>query len=202
MRSNVTRRIMAFLFDFFIIIFVVTLLFRVIGEDLIKAQFDDYDQFIVTFQENLDEYNLSEEALVIELEDGIITQAQFDETKAQRNDDFLNNNEFYINAQAIFLFNSALFYIIGYMILDYTQSLVTKGKTLGRRSMKIQLTGRITWWTLLLREVMFKSLFWIVTLGVGIVIDFALIAFTSKKKTMRDYLSETYVVYSDASYPF
>lgn len=202
MRANAPRRIMAFLFDFFIILFVLTLLFRVFGEDLAKSQFDDYDKLFETYQEHLSDYNDRADELALQYVNGVYTEDEYNEIYDQGYDDFYHNNEFYINAQVLFYFNSALFFVVGYMIFDYTQNLITKGRTLGRRSMKIELAGKVTWWTLFLREVMFKTLFWVVTLSAGIAIDFGLIAFTSKKKTMRDYLTETYVVYSGASYPF
>ncbi|MFK5883743.1 MAG: RDD family protein [Candidatus Izemoplasma sp.] len=202
MRANAPRRIMAFLFDFFVIIFILTLLFRLFGDNLVKNQFGDYDHIYNSYQENLDDYNLRYDTLFISYEDDFLTLEEFDAADKLMYDDFRNNNEYYINSITLYYFNSALFFLFGYVILDYTHNLVTKGKTLGRRSMKIELAGRITWYTLFLREVMFKTLFWLVTLSAGIAIDFALIAFTSKKKTLRDYLSETYVVYSGARYPF
>ena len=167
-----------------------------------KSQYDDYDKLFETYQEHLSDYNDRADVLALQYEDGVYTEVEYNEIYDQWYEDFYHNNEYYINAQVLYYFNAALFFIIGFMIFDYTQNVITKGRTLGRRSMKIELAGKVTWWTLFLREVMFKTLFWIVTLSAGIAIDFGLIAFTSKKKTMRDYLTETYVVYSGASYPF
>lgn len=202
MRANAPRRIMAFLFDFFIIIFVLTLVFRSFGDSLLKLQFDNYDQTSDTYQDNLDIYNDEYDALYIEYQNEIITETEFDAAETQMYNAFRSENETAINTITMYYFSIAAFFLIGYIILDYTQNLITKGKTLGRRSMKIELAGKINWWTLFVREVMFKTVFWIITLSAGIAIDFGLIAFTSKKKTIRDYLSETYVVYSGASYPF
>jgi hypothetical protein len=98
-----------------------------------------------------------------------------------------------------------------------------KGNTFGRHLMGAELRGKVTWFTLLLREVMWKHFFWLMfvifisfissmmyvpffLLGVfvilGVTIDMVLISFTQKKKTLRDTFSNTEVVYKGVNYPF
>ena len=69
--------------------------------------------------------------------------------------------------------------------------------------MKIELQGKINWWTLFIREVIWKSFFWVLTLFVfGIILDGALILFTQKKRTLRDIVSGITVNVEGVTYPF
>jgi hypothetical protein len=77
-----------------------------------------------------------------------------------------------------------------------------KGLTLGRRLFKLKLQGRVTWWTLFLREVLWKYFYWFFTLGFGFFLDFILVTFTQSKKTVRDYLTHTRIILEDTLYPF
>ena len=88
------------------------------------------------------------------------------------------------------------------MIIKYMYNLVTKGQTYGLKIMKLVLVGRISWFSLLLRELFWREIFWFFTFGVGIIIDLVMVTFTSKKKTLRDIFSNTQVIDQGTSYPF
>jgi len=93
-----------------------------------------------------------------------------------------------------------IFLVFG--ILYTTYQLVLKGKTLGRKLMKIELQGKTNWYNIIIREFFWKHLFWTFTFGLGIILDMGLIVFTSKKKTLRDTFSHTKLAPEGVDYPF
>jgi hypothetical protein len=109
------------------------------------------------------------------------------------------------------------------MALYYAYVLIFKGNTFGRKLVGAQLSGSVKWYTLFIREVMWKHFFWLLfimlgfflstfmyipmwlvgTLAIlGIFIDIIMIGFSGKKKAIRDYLSNTEVTYKGVNYPF
>ena len=115
---------------------------------------------------------------------------------------FTKDNQQYINIIFAYYSAVAIYFFVGFSVINYVYHLIFKGQTVGRKLMKIELYGTINWYTLLLREFLWKSVYWVFTLSTGIAIDLGLIAFTSKKKTIRDYLSYTELRHSGPSYPF
>ena len=77
-----------------------------------------------------------------------------------------------------------------------------KGNTIGRKMMGMELKGNVTWYNIILREFFWKHLFWYGTLSAGIPFDIGFIAFTKKKKALRDIFSKTYLAPIGVNYPF
>jgi uncharacterized RDD family membrane protein YckC len=79
----------------------------------------------------------------------------------------------------------------------------TKGKTLGRRMAKIELQGKINWWTLFVREVIWKFGYWMLLLFIGgIILDILMISFSAKKMALRDLITGITVQHEGVQYPF
>ncbi len=72
------------------------------------------------------------------------------------------------------------------------------GKTAGRHivGVKIQNIDQtpLKFWTIFVREVVFKVIWWIATLGIGSVVDFVMVAVRKDKQTIRDIVTRTEVV--------
>ena len=75
------------------------------------------------------------------------------------------------------------------------------GKTIGRHVCGIQVCStngsKLSFGQLILREVIFKLLWWTATLGFGSVIDFIMVAFRDDKQTIRDIITNTEVIEND-----
>jgi uncharacterized RDD family membrane protein YckC len=72
------------------------------------------------------------------------------------------------------------------------------GKTIGRHivgvHIKMQDGSELGFWTIFVREVIFKFLWWTLTLGLGSIVDFIMVAARKDKQTIRDIITRTEVV--------
>lgn len=201
MNASVFKRLFSFIIDAIIIISITVFLYRVIARPLIEQSIDNFDTLYSTFieaqdqrfndvlliQENFDSGLISEEAY----------QNQLNEIDQIYNDTYTEET----NAYATFLVSSGVYFLAVLSLINYFYQVATNGKTIGRRMNKLRLSGPVNWWTLLLREFFWKSVYWTFTLGFGFFLDFILISLTQQRKTIRDYLSRIHVVVEDTLYP-
>ncbi|MBN2605038.1 MAG: RDD family protein [Bacilli bacterium] len=202
MRVGFFRRAGAFFIDSIPIIMLLSLLLSFFVGDLLKAQFENFDQISDEYTINVEEYYATLEGYNSDLENEIITQAEYEVLFADLDEQFNTDN---IDAQGVILsyyMNVFFYYLISYAIISYFYNLIMKGQTFGRKLFQIELAGKITWYTLLIRELLWKTMFWITTLFFGLVIDAFMISFTKKKKTLRDIFSGTQLIFKGTSYPF
>lgn len=202
MRIGFFRRLAAFFLDAMPLVMILTLLLSLFVGDLLKSPYPDYDRKVSIYQENMDVYYETLNTYKTQLDAEELTLEEYEEMSLNLQNDFTNNNEYFISIMFAYYLNVALYYFISFTFINYFYHLFLKGQTIGRKMMKIELFGNITWFSILLREVLWKSVYWVFTFSAGIAIDMTLIAFTSKKKTIRDYLSQTELRYSGTSYPF
>ncbi|MFW5913948.1 MAG: RDD family protein, partial [Bacillota bacterium] len=168
-----------------------------------------------------DEYTDQHEAYEDKLEnDDSYTQEDFNEDVEALDEEYNERNRI-----AMTYIYWTIFYHWGLStLLYYVYSGIMKGQTYGRRLLKIYMSGRINWWTLLMREILWKSFFWVfvgvlvssifslsfliqsflwvILLPLGIWIDIFMILSTRDKKTLRDKLSGTRILHKDIIYPF
>lgn len=201
MNASIFRRILSFFVDTILVLAVVVLLYRVAARPLIEDSIDNFDALYASFIEAQD--IRFEEIILLqeELDAERITEEEYNARLNQIDEIYNENYAEETEVYATFLYTSAIYFIISATLINYLYQGFTRGKTIGRRVAKLRLAGSINWWTLLLREVFWKSIFWVFTLGFGIFIDFILISLTSQRKTIRDYLTKTKVVLEDTLYP-
>ena len=202
MRVGFFRRLAAFLVDAMPIILTLSLLLTFFVGDLLKSHYPNYDEDFIIYQENMDDYyeTLNIYGDQLDLEEVALTE--YETLTTTLREDFNTDNQDYTEMILAYYLNVALYFFVSFSILNYFYHLIFKGQTFGRKLMKIELFGKINWFTLLLREFLWKTVFWMFTFSAGIAIDMGLIMFSRKKKTIRDYLSETELRYSGISYPF
>ena len=83
--------------------------------------------------------------------------------------------------------------------------------------MQLELQGNVTWYTLLVREILWKHVFWMfplillsifnpmivfLVLPLCLFTDIVMIVFTKNKKTFRDTITKTYITPQGVNYPF
>jgi len=202
MRIGFFRRLSAFLLDAMPIMLILSLLLSLFVGDLLKSPYPDYDHKVEVYNENMDEYYNTLNIYKAQLEDEEITLEEYTEMALDLQETFTINNEYLYAIMFAYALNVTLYFYLSFSLINYFYNLIVKGQTIGRKLMKIELYGNINWYTLLLREVLWKTVYWVFTLSAGIAIDMALITFTSKKKTIRDFLSETELRHAGTSYPF
>lgn len=202
MRVGVFRRFASFFLDAMPILLVLGLLLNLFVGDILKSQYPNYDEIAATYQENINDYYLTLDQYLLDLNEETITQEQYDTMIVDLRDTFTLNNEYHESVILANYYSIFIYFLVSYVLISYFYNLITKGQTYGRKIMKLELVGKVNWFSLILREVLWKTLFWVFTLSIGIWVDIALITFTRKKRTFRDMLSETQVVFQGTSYPF
>jgi len=201
MSASVLKRSGSFLIDLIIILAIITLIYRLFAQNIIQAQVENFDP---QYQEFLDaQIERTDEILALQqaLSNGEITEANY-QSELVRIDAFYNDN--YVSQTEVFveyILLNIVYFMTTYLIINYLYQLLFKGQTIGRRMLKIRITGRVTWWNLLFREVFWKGLYWVFTFGFGIFLDFILIAFTTQRKTIRDYITQSRIINEDTLYP-
>ncbi len=193
------KRFTAFIIDITMILLVVFTIFSLFVSPIMEAT-TDYEAGSINIMINQAEnFNDEVDALEQKLEtDDSYTQADYDEDYQALESEY--NTRF--DATMQFIYWSLVFHWALATLVNYLYNGFTKGQTLGRRVMKIYMSGRISWWTLFIREVLWKSFFWVFTVSFGIWIDFLLISFTRNRKTIRDHVSGTRILLKDIVYPF
>jgi len=203
MNAGFFKRLASFIIDFAIIFALVFTSFRIIGGPVIRDAIDGYEEAIVVYNNAMDEYLRELDRLQERLETNpSYTQELYEAERQAVENEF--NEAYYEESQIVYTYWIYTFFYFAFFLTlaNYLYALGFKGYTLGRRLMKLRLSGRVTWWTLFVREVLWKSFFWIFTFSFGLAIDFGLIAFTRNRKTVRDYVSGTRVILDDVVYPF
>ncbi|MFP4077516.1 MAG: RDD family protein [Candidatus Izemoplasmataceae bacterium] len=215
------RRIGSFIIDMLAIAMIVNFTFTMISGPVIQEYIGYEEGMLSGLVSESDEYTDQREAYEDKLEnDDSYTEEDFEEDMEALDQEYNDRNRI-----AMTYIYWTIFYHFGLTtLLYYVYSGIMKGQTFGRRLLKIYMSGHINWWTLFMREVLWKSFFWvfigilassvfsisfliqsffwIILLPLGIWIDVFMILSTRDKKTLRDKLSGTRILFKDIIYPF
>lgn len=171
--------------------------------DIIQDNIDDYHRLNAIYVENLAEYQEIMQGHYDKIDEGLLTEAEYTLLQQDIQNTFVHNNSSLIQVVVYQYAIASIFYVfIAFSTLYTAYNIALKGNTLGRRMMQIELQGNVKWYSILLREFFWKHLFWFGTLSAGLAIDWGLIAFTKKKRTLRDIFSNTYLTPKGVNYPF
>jgi len=202
MRVSLIKKIMAYLIDAMPIFLLLMILNTLFVAEILKNPYENYDANYEVYQQNVDEYYNTIDLYFQDLEDEIITQEEYDIQITTLRDDFLELNS--ETETVIFEYYTRLIYyfLISFLVVKYLYNVITKGQTYGLKLMKLEMVGRINWFSLLLRELFWRELFWVFTFGLGFFIDVIMLTITKKRRTLRDIFSNTSIIYQGTSYPF
>ena len=201
MRVNATRRIISYLLDILPIFAILSLLFTFFVGDLLKP--DGHDELMEEYAVITEEYNTRIDPYRTQFENEEITEEEFQAIIDPIIEEF--NEETVVHTESMLLNfqNGFLYYLMSFTSVYYVYSLLTMGKTIGRRMMKIELAGKVNWWTLLVREVIWKTGYYMLTLLIGgLILDIAMISFSAKKRAPRDIVTGITIKYEGVDYPF
>ncbi|MEC9484654.1 MAG: RDD family protein [Candidatus Izemoplasma sp.] len=201
MKVGLFRRATSFIFDALPIVLIVSIAYTTFIGDMLKTE--DYDALMEEYNAYNDQYYEAIKPYQEQLDNGEITQNEYLDLVEDDYNTLIDNTVEHREALIFYIIRSFAFHFFAFTALYYAYSVLLKGRTYGRRLLKIELGGRINWWTLLIREVIYKMFFWLLTLFVlGIGIDIATIVFGQRKRTLRDRISHTYVKFEGVDYPF
>ena len=198
MRVGLFRRLGSFTFDVLPIILIVSLLYSLFIGNMLKP--DDYDAIYAEYMEIRETYfgELEQKYL-----DGEYTVSEYQERYNSIVPSFQRASEEQYAVILIYMARVALYHTISVISIYFAYVVLTKGRTYGRRLMRIELGGKVTFWRLLVREVIWKFGYWAITLVIGgVLLDIAMITISQKKQTLRDIVSGTYIKYEGVDYPF
>ena len=214
MTADLLKRLSSFIVDFTIIMLIIWGSYTIVGGRILNT--------FVPVSEIFEELAASSEELTEELDTidrrwdmgpGVYyeNEEEYLELRQTVEEEY---NEAYTELFQRWLFAYIYYFVITFTTFNFLYHGFTKGRTFGRKLFKLRLSGRVNWWSIFMREVIWKSFFWLfmLTLGAitglyllipfGIIIDIVLIAFTRDKKTLRDTLTHTRVILDDVVYPF
>ncbi|MFP4286242.1 MAG: RDD family protein [Candidatus Izemoplasmataceae bacterium] len=200
MNAGFLRRSLAFIADALLIFMITVFSFQLIGEPIFIARTDEavFNQIETVTGLYREDLIAIEDAYY----DGDISEEEYNAQREALDDTYYENypevwplRDDYLNY--IYIFNF-LFYLLSHTLY----MIITKGHSVGRKLVKIKLSGNITILSIVLRELFWKYIYYILTIGIGLFIDIYLIILSHDKKTFRDRLTGTRVILDDIVYPF
>lgn len=201
MKVGALRRSGAYLLDMVPILAILSLLFSLFVGDLLKPE--NYDVLMDDLVVINDRYNEIVAPYQTQYENEELTIDEYNAIVDPLIEDYNAETTEHMSASLLYLFRTILYYITSSTMLYYIYSVVTKGSTVGRKMMKIELSGNITWFSLFVREVIWKTGYYMMTLYIGgIILDFAMVALSAKKETLRDKVTKIKVKFEGVDYPF
>lgn len=186
---------MSFLVDLIPIITVLSMCFTFFVGELLKPE--NYDALRSSYLQKIEDYNEEVAEPFSQYESGEISPEEYNEITAPIEASYFHTDETDEEVLAYLQYTgyTVLYYFIGFNLIYFIYIGITQGRTFGRRFTKIELKGKINWWTLFLREFIWKTFYWSVTFGVGILVDVFMISFTRNKLAFRDMVAPIKVEY-------
>ena len=223
MRANLSRRIVSYMVDALPILFIVIGMHSLFVGTIITNSIENYDELVATYDANTEILQDELAALRTELDDELITEDEYTTQYDLLYESFITDNEEEYQAVLSNFLMTLTYGFVTFVSIYFIYMLILKGNSFGRKLMGIELTGKVRWYTIFSREVVWKHFFWVLFLifitfmstvmnipfmvvGLfafsGITFDVALIGFSAKKRTVRDMMSQTQVTYKGVNYPF
>ncbi|MDY0140079.1 MAG: RDD family protein [Candidatus Izemoplasmatales bacterium] len=222
MRAGFFRRLTSSLIDMTIVFTIIYLSFILFGRGMLQDKIENYDEINAAYQDIMLVYNENvaqiqkkyEVAKELAGEDEDLLSIAFDEYVEQTA--ILNNQnnidtEPYIYPLGIYFTNVIYYYMFLFLILTVAFSLSLKGLTLGRRVMKLKLSGPVNIMSVFLHDIVFKYLLIVILIPINVLfaimllmfmalVDTGLIAATKNKLTIRDMISKITVDRTENKY--
>jgi hypothetical protein len=204
MRIGFFKRAGSYLLDAVpILLLLVSLQTWFVGDLIKQSIHPEFDRLETMYYENLETYQDFMQPFYDQYTEGEITYDEYIELAQPYQDDFINNNIYLYDIVFVsYWLTSILYLVISFNVIYLVYMILMKGNSLGRKLFQLELQGNVTWYNIIMREFLWKHLFWLGTLSAGLAIDFGMIAFTKKKKALRDIYSKTYIAQQGVNYPF
>jgi|GEM_PF-641915 len=212
MRAGFLRRLFSALVDLTIIIGIVYLAFIAVGRNLLQNTVENYDEVNENYENveqafDVDKATIDQEyetakALAGDNQDAVNEAYLVYRNKlAILNQHFAQDTSVYQRLMYDYNVGSIYFYTIGIGLLMGILVLSLKGQTPGRRLLRIELVGQVTYYNIIVHDLLLKYLFMIALLLLSpyfafilipgyVIIDIFMIMLTKDKTTIRDRLSK------------
>lgn len=216
MRAGFLRRLLSGLVDLMIVITIVYLAFTLIGNPYLQNQVENYDEVEENLNGVLDAYDISKAQVDLAYDEAKELAGDDDEAVGQAYLTYKNQisvlNQHYaqdtsVYQRLLYTYNvgTIYFYTIGIGLLLAILVLALKGLTPGRRLLKIELSGEVTIFNIILHDLLLKYILIIALLLFSpylafiivpayFILDIFMIMMSRDKTTLRDRISKIFIV--------
>lgn len=218
MNAGFFKRSFTSLIDILFILVFVSASFYLFGRSVLRDNIPNFNEIYSAYNEVTDAYQLDYNSITDEY-NAQIELANEDDTLVAEATALYQTRISIINAQNLidiepynrpltrYFLNNVYFYAIGFLLLTSIYTVVTNGKTIGRRLMKVQLEGSVNPISVFFHDVIAKyffillvfmvnAYFGLLLLGVSLLADILLMALRKDKATLRDLLFRIKVINS------
>ena len=210
MAAGFFKRAFSTLFDFVLIFALIYLTYLAVGRTVIQNQIPYFDELYEAFQEINDVYTKDNDRIRLEydaqmtLADGnkeleTLALTRYTEQMALLDAQNLVDIEPYNQPLTRFFLFSIYYFAVGFLIVMGIYTVAMKGKTIGRRLLKIELKGSSNPLMMFMHDIILKYFLLVLVIMVSlygglmfllfaVLFDLTLITFTRTKRTLRDSL--------------
>jgi hypothetical protein len=222
MSAGFFKRATSTVIDMIIVFAFIYLTFALIGKPLLQKRVENFDEVFSSYSIIIAAYNDDLTAIQteynanMEIADGdSALEAAAKETYQTKLDMLNQQNDIDVglfNIPLTLYFLSIIYYfVVGFIALMTIYTLIIKGKTLGRKLMRVKMEGNINLLTVFFHDIILKYFFFIIILLFGmyygfvffmlsLMIDLILITFTKNKSTIRDMMFNIKIVNANQGY--
>lgn len=217
MNAGFFRRALALVTDFIFIIAIVVATFQLVARPIYARRTDNFHALHAQYQEVQELYRVQ----LIEIEDAFFDGDIDEEERELRRRNL--QESLYEDYPEVMAFRDVyegfvwFYHAFAFLVFHTLYMLALKGHSFGRRLARIRLAGQVNVLSILLRELFWKYLLWVIAvlfaaatgslwlLLIGMTSVFAdvfMSMLTHNRKILRDYLTGTRVILDDIVYPF
>jgi hypothetical protein len=212
MNAGFFRRITSSLIDMALIFTVIYFSFTLFGRTILQSNVENYQEINTAYNDIMQVYNQNMQELQLEYDVKKELAGDNEELKDEALEEYLSKTgllnqqnlidiEPYNRPLGIYFTSVVYYYIFLFLVLMSIFTLVTKGKTLGRRTMGLKLVGPTNPLNILFHDIGLKYLLIIALVPINVlfavmalmfmfIIDMALIAASRNKNTIRDIITK------------
>ncbi len=210
MNAGFLKRAFSSFIDISLILTFVSITFFLFGKNVLQNQIPYFDEINSAYSEITIAYNADVNAAteeynaLVEIANGDAELEASASLLYQQRIEIINNQnlmdiEPFNRPLTKYYLNNIYYYSIGFLLLLSIYTIVTNGKTLGRKIAKVQLEGSVNPISVFFHDVILKYFFillmvilnvymGLILLALSLLIDIILMSFTKNKTTVRDIL--------------
>ncbi len=222
MNAGFFRRLFSTTIDMMFVFTIIYLSFILFGRPFLQAKIENYDEINASYVEIMSVYNENLSEIQKEYEVSRELAGSDEELKAQALEIYLEKTAVlkdqnlidtapYNGPLGIYFTSVIYYYLFLFLVLMTVYTLAFKGRTIGRRTMRVKLAGPVNAMSIFLHDIAFKYLIVIVLVPINVLfaimllmfmalIDTGLIGATRNKITIRDMITKITVEKTEYKY--
>jgi len=222
MNAGFFRRLFSTTIDMVFVFTIIYLSFVLFGRSFLQSKIENYDEINASYVEIMAVYNQNLNEIQREYEVNRELAGDDETLRAEALGIYLEKTDIlkeqnlidtapYNGPLGIYFTSVIYYYLFVFLVLMTTYTLAFKGRTIGRRTMKVKLAGPVNAMSIFLHDIAFKYLIIVVLVPINVLfaimllmfmalIDTGLIGATKNKITIRDMISKITVEKTEYNY--